>query len=314
MRTQWLVQALLAAALAACQATGPPQPVKSPIDDREYRHVVLPNHLHALLIHAPGSDRAAAAASVARGSDHDPDAHEGLAHFVEHMLFIATEKYPEVDGFTDFVLKRGGGYSACTASDRTTYHFHLRADRLPEALDRFAQFFVAPRFDPDYVEREKESVQSEYQLQSKQDEWRGFAVDKRLFNPAHPTSRFNIGSLETLRGAGVPEVARSSRPTTPPTPSRSPFSDLKTSTTWKRSSPNDSAPSSTAGSGRGPPIHRFTAPGHSRPATRGGPSRKREASGSPFRSRRSSRTTAPSRRITSRGLSATRVRGACMTC
>ena len=53
MRTQWLVQALLAATLAACQATGPPQPVKSPIDDREYRHVVLPNHLHALLIHAP---------------------------------------------------------------------------------------------------------------------------------------------------------------------------------------------------------------------------------------------------------------------
>ena len=206
MRTQWLVQALLAAALAACQATGPPQPVKSPIDDREYRHVVLPNHLHALLIHAPGSDRAAAAASVARGSDHDPDAHEGLAHFVEHMLFIATEKYPEVDGFTDFVLKHGGSYSAYTASDRTTYHFHLKADRLPEALDRFAQFFVAPRFDPDYVEREKESVQSEYQLQSKQDEWRGFAVDKQLFNPAHPTSRFNIGSLETLRGAGVPEV------------------------------------------------------------------------------------------------------------
>ena len=206
MRTQWLVQALLAAALAACQATGPPQPVKSPIDDSEYRHVVLPNNLRALLIHAPGSDRAAAAASVARGSDHDPDAHEGLAHFVEHMLFIATDKYSEVDGFTDFVLKHGGSYRAYTGSDRTTYHFHLKADRLPEALDRFAQFFIAPRFDPDYVEREKESVQSEYQLQSKQDEWRGFAVDKRLFNPAHPISRFNIGSLETLRGAGVPEV------------------------------------------------------------------------------------------------------------
>ena len=206
MRTRWLVQGLIAAALAACQTTGLPQPVKSPIDDREYRHIVLPNNLRALLIHAPESDRAAAAASVARGSDHDPGAHEGLAHFVEHMLFIATDKYPEVDGFTDFVLKHGGSYRAYTASDRTTYHFQLKSDRLPEALDRFAQFFIAPRFDPDYVEREKESVQSEYQLQSKQDEWRGFAVDKRLFNPAHPTSRFNIGSLETLRGAGVTEV------------------------------------------------------------------------------------------------------------
>ena len=70
----------LVAAVLACQAVGPPQPVKSPNDDREYRYVVLPNSLRALLIHAPGSDRAAAAASVARGSDHDPDAHPGLAH------------------------------------------------------------------------------------------------------------------------------------------------------------------------------------------------------------------------------------------
>ena len=219
MKTFWWIP-LVAIVLVACQAVGPTQPVKSPNDDREYRHVVLPNiiqgaspsrspaegSLGALLIHSPGSDRAAAAASVARGSDHDPDAHPGLAHFVEHMLFIATEKYPEVDGFTDFVHTHGGSYSAYTATDRTTYYFELKADRLPEALDRFAQFFIAPRFDPDYVEREKESVHSEYQLQSQQDEWRGDSVRKQLRNPAHPQSRFNIGSRETLRGAGVAAV------------------------------------------------------------------------------------------------------------
>lgn len=202
----WFAQALVVAALAACQTTDTRQPIRSPLDDREYRHVKLSNNLRALLIHAPGSDSAAAAASVARGSDHDPDAHEGLAHFVEHMLFIATEKYPKVDGFTDFVLKHGGSYRAYTGNDRTTYYFHLQADRFPEALDRFAQFFIAPLFDPDYVEREKESIQSEYELQGKQDEWRGFAVAQQLFAPAHPSSRFNIGSLETLHGVGVQEV------------------------------------------------------------------------------------------------------------
>ena len=206
MKKPWF-SPLAALVVVACQATGPSQSVvKSPNDDREYRHVVLENNLRALLIHAPGSDRAAAAASVARGSDHDPDAHPGLAHFVEHMLFIATEKYPEIDGFTDFVHTHGGSYSAYTATDRTTYYFQLTADRLPEALDRFAQFFIAPRFDPAYLEREKESVQSEYQLQNKQDEWRGDSVRKQLLNPAHPQSRFNIGSRETLRGAGVAAV------------------------------------------------------------------------------------------------------------
>ncbi|MXY57703.1 MAG: hypothetical protein F4029_09910 [Gammaproteobacteria bacterium] len=212
VRLAWI---LIVAGMAACQATesvepveaSPPvQPVKSPNDEREYRYVVLPNNLRALLIHAPDSDRAAAAVSVARGSDHDPDAHPGLAHFVEHMLFIATEKYPEVDGFTEFVSKHGGSNNAYTAAGHTTYYFTIEPAYLPEAVDRLAQFFVAPRFDPDYVEREKRAVQAEYQLQLKQDSRRGNAVRKRMLNPVHPGSRFKIGSLETLADADVDEV------------------------------------------------------------------------------------------------------------
>ena len=203
---------LLVAAIASCQATEPVvevpavQPIKSPNDEREYRYVVLPNRLRALLIHAPDSDRAAAAVSVARGSDHDPDEHPGLAHFVEHMLFIATDKYPEIDGFTDFIGKNGGSRRAYTGSDRTTYYFSIKQNRLPEALDRFAQLFIAPTFDPDYTEREKESVQAEYQVQFKQDNWRAQSVHRRLFHPDYPGSRFNIGSLESLANAGVAEV------------------------------------------------------------------------------------------------------------
>ena len=140
MRVVRLACIALAVGIAACQAidTVRPlervplnQPIKSPNDEREYRYVVLPNNLRALLVHAPGSDRAAAAVSVARGSDHDPDEHPGLAHFVEHMLFIATGKYPEVDGFTNFVGTNGGGRSAYTAGDRTTYDFHVEPGALP---------------------------------------------------------------------------------------------------------------------------------------------------------------------------------------
>ena len=215
MRVTRLTSVLLAVGIGACQASdtvepveGVPsaQPIKSPNDDREYRHVVLPNNLRALLIHAPASDRAAAAVSVARGSDHDPDEHPGLAHFVEHMLFIATDKYPEVDGYLKFIAEHGGSRNAYTATDHTTYHFTIEPAHFPEALDRLAQFFIAPRFDRDYVEREKEAVQGEYQLQFKQDNWRGSAVHKRLYNPAHPTARFNIGSLETLGDVGIDEV------------------------------------------------------------------------------------------------------------
>ena len=209
MRTvRALVAVLAIAGLAACQTLPwqQQQPIKSPNDEREYRYIELPNKLRALLIHAPDSDKSAAAVSIARGSDHDPDAHPGLAHFVEHMLFIATEKYPEVDAYHEFIEKHGGSWNGYTDSHHTTYYFDIKPDRFPEALDRIAQFFIAPLFDPDYVEREKNAVHSEYQLQVKQDGWRGYAVHQRLMNPAHPGSRFDIGSIDTLRDAGIEDV------------------------------------------------------------------------------------------------------------
>ena len=189
---------------AACTDT-PLQPVKSPNDQREYRNVVLSNGLRALLIHGPGSV-SAAAVSVARGSHHEPDAHLGIAHFVEHMLFIATDKYPTVDEFGEFALKHGGDTNAYTEVDRTTYYFDIEAEYLPEALDRFAQFFISPRFDPDYIQREKHAVQAEYQMQLKADEWRSYALHKQFVNPEHPWSRFDWGSLESLRTVGDAEA------------------------------------------------------------------------------------------------------------
>ena len=205
MNKPWALVCLLVLGLAAACADAPPQPVKSPNDAREYRYVVLSNGLRALLIHAPGSV-SAAAVGVARGSHHEPDAHLGIAHFVEHMLFIGTDKYPKVDEFGEFVLKHGGDTNAYTEVDRTTYYFDIEAEHLPEALDRFAQFFISPRFDPDYLEREKHAVQGEYQMQQKADEWRSYALHKRFVNPRHPWSRFDWGSLESLRDVGVAEA------------------------------------------------------------------------------------------------------------
>ena len=74
-------------------------------------------------------------------------------------------------------------------------------------MDRFAQFFISPLLDPDYVEREKNAVHSEYQLQIRDDGWRSAMVIKQAMKPEYEGSRFYIGSLETL-GDGVNEALR----------------------------------------------------------------------------------------------------------
>jgi len=185
-------------AAAAAQTTSPIDIVKSPNDDRDYRYLTLANGLRVLLVSDPQTDKAAASLVVFRGSYHEPDAYPGLAHFLEHMLFIGTEKYPEVDAYQEFISRHGGSSNAYTAGDHTNYFFDVQPDQFRPAMDRFAQFFISPLLAEDYVEREKNAVHSEYQLQLKADNWRASAVMSEVMNPAHPESRFSIGSLETL--------------------------------------------------------------------------------------------------------------------
>lgn len=179
--------------------------VKSPNDDRSYRYLTLDNELRVLLVSDPDTDKAAASLVVFRGSYDEGDQYPGLAHFLEHMLFIATEKYPEVDAYQAFIGQHGGSSNAYTAGDHTNYFFDIKPEQFRPAMDRFAQFFISPLFDAEYVDREKNAVNSEYQLQLKADEWRASAVMREVMNPAHPESRFSIGSLETL-GDGVREA------------------------------------------------------------------------------------------------------------
>lgn len=173
---------------------------KSPNDERGYRFRELDNGLKVLLISDGKADKSAAALSVFRGSLDDPADRLGLAHFLEHMLFIGTEKYPEPDAYFKFVQSNGGSSNAYTAADHTNYFFDIQPQAFREGLDRFAQFFIAPLFSKEYVERERNAVNSEYQLQIKQDGWRAFTVQKVAYNQEHPLSRFNIGTLETLGG------------------------------------------------------------------------------------------------------------------
>lgn len=202
-----LVAALLLAACAGAPAPTPAPdagsdapvvPATSAIDDRAYRAFTLDNGLEVLVISDPSTDQAAAALAVEVGSFDEDDARLGLAHFLEHMLFLGTEKYPDPNEYGEYIAARGGSRNAYTSLDHTNYHFSIAADELYGGLDRFAQFFVAPLFTAELVDREKNAVHSEYQMQLRDDGWRTYMTQKRALNPAHPGSRFTIGSLETL--------------------------------------------------------------------------------------------------------------------
>lgn len=174
------------------------QVIKGENDKRQYEYLLLPNNMRVLLVSDAEADKAAAALSVEVGSVSNPPGREGLAHFLEHMLFMGTEKYPDVDAYSSFIKRNGGSDNAFTADNQTTYFFDIKAEKLEPALDRFAQFFISPLFDAKYVEREVNAVQSEFQLKLKEDSRRIDAAEKQSYNPASPYSRFFVGNLDTL--------------------------------------------------------------------------------------------------------------------
>jgi len=169
-----------------------------PLMERKTAKIRLNNGLEAYIISDPGVDKSAAALSVNVGSWSDPDAYPGLAHFVEHMLFLGTSKYPNESEYHRFVKENGGISNAYTSHDHTAFAFSINHRGFVEALDRFSWFFKDPLFNPSGVDRELSAVDQEFSMHLNSDSRREYYILKELSNPAHPHHRFATGSLSTL--------------------------------------------------------------------------------------------------------------------
>lgn len=176
----------------------PQTPITAPTDQREYRAQTLDNGLQVLLISDPLAEKAAASMNVAAGSWHEPDEWPGLAHFLEHMLFLGTELYPQPDAYQQFIRQHGGRFNAFTAPRDTNYFFDIRAEHLEGALSQFSRFFIDPLFTPGYVAREVQAVHAEWSSTLQDDGRRRFAALREALNPEHPASRFSAGNRDSL--------------------------------------------------------------------------------------------------------------------
>ena len=197
-----------AAAAAATATTLPPIPPRevAPGDASQWRRLVLPNGLRVLLLSDPKLNVSSAALAVGVGSLADPPGRQGLAHFLEHMLFLGTEKFPDPIGFDAHLRRNGGVHNAYTADDRTNYFLEIRHEAFEGALDRFSQFFIAPLFDARFTEREMNAVASEHEKNLENDGWREHQLRKTTYAPGHPARQFGTGSRQTLAGVTRDEL------------------------------------------------------------------------------------------------------------
>lgn len=172
-------------------------PILNPsLAKRETEKLILENGIKVLLISDKETPQSSAALCVGSGSWDDD--YPGMAHFVEHMLFMGTEAYPNESEYMQFIKDHGGEVNAYTAADRTVYTFSIHNNAYPQAIDRFSHFFIDPLFSTSCRQRELNAVDNEHAKNIEHDGWRQYMIFKETGNPDHPNYKFSTGNKDTL--------------------------------------------------------------------------------------------------------------------
>jgi secreted Zn-dependent insulinase-like peptidase len=80
---------------------------------------------------------------------------QGLAHYLEHAMFMGNLEYPGDTEFTDFVYANGGQENGETRDESTCFTFNVKSSCLRHALRMFGAFFRnGPNCDNDALARE----------------------------------------------------------------------------------------------------------------------------------------------------------------
>ncbi|MGP6417935.1 pyrroloquinoline quinone biosynthesis protein PqqF [Pseudomonas putida] len=159
----------------------------------------LPNGLRVTLRQVPGLKRSAAALRVAAGSHDVPLEWPGLAHFLEHLLFLGTERFPASQALMAYVQSHGGQVNASTRERTTDFFFELPTSAFSAGLERLSDMLAQPRMNPDDQLREREVLDAEFVAWSQDP---AAQQERALYEglPAtHPLRGFHAGNRNSLK-------------------------------------------------------------------------------------------------------------------
>jgi predicted Zn-dependent peptidase len=134
---------------------------------------------------------------LTRGSRHEAEAHGGIAHFVEHMLFKGTTTRSAED-IAQVIDSIGGQMDAFTAQEYASYYLKVLDEHLPLALDILSDIVLNPALDEGDVEKEKRVILEEIKMVEDTPDDLVHELFVQHFWEGHPLGRPILGSRETV--------------------------------------------------------------------------------------------------------------------
>jgi predicted Zn-dependent peptidase len=159
----------------------------------------LPNGLPLFRIAVPGTRAITLLTAFDAGARTERPEENGMAHFLEHLVFKGGEKYSDYRAVNEAAEGIGAVLNAYTSHDLVAFHITARAERAPEAIDLLTDFVGRPRIDAQELNRERGVVVQE--IARSNDQPAAMAehlIDEAAFGD-HPLGRPVLGTTEHIR-------------------------------------------------------------------------------------------------------------------
>jgi predicted Zn-dependent peptidase len=163
-----------------------------------YERTTLQNGLRLLTTHMPGTRSASIVFFFTVGSRYEENALAGISHFIEHMLFKGTRRYPTARLISETIEGVGGSFNASTGKELTSYIARVPSEHVSIVMDVLADMIRQPLFDPAEIEKERGVILEE--LSSTRDdpqEWVSLLIEQTMW-PGLPLGRDDAGLEETV--------------------------------------------------------------------------------------------------------------------
>jgi predicted Zn-dependent peptidase len=150
-------------------------------------------------IELPGTRALTVLVAFDAGARNERVEENGMAHFLEHLVFKGGESYPTYKHVNETAERLGGVLNAYTSHDVVAFHITVRAQSAPQAIDLLSDFVGRPRLDEEELDRERGVVIQEINRAYDQPATVAeYLIDRAAFGE-HPLGRTVLGPEENLR-------------------------------------------------------------------------------------------------------------------
>jgi len=165
----------------------------------EITTTVAANGLPIHRISIPGTRALTALVAFDAGARSERPQENGIAHFLEHLIFKGGESYPTYRDVNETAERMGAVINAYTSHDLVAFHITSRAESAPAAIDLLSDIAGRARIDPDELDRERGVVIQEIARADDQPAVLAAHLADRVSYGEHPLGRPVLGPAEHLK-------------------------------------------------------------------------------------------------------------------